>query len=63
MHAPLGRMDVVGKGGDDLAVGVGVLHGHLGAAGLFLVDEINNGMEGVFLVVDVFHKRTDAPLV
>ena len=62
MHAPLGGVDVVGEGDDDLVVGVGVLEGHLGHGVLLGPGHVDDPVvDGVLVAVDIVHELPDAP--
>ena len=64
VHAALGGVDVVGKGDDDLAVAVVVLHGHLGHGVLLGARHVDHVLvDGGLVLVDEGDKFPDAPLI
>ncbi len=64
MHTALRRMNIVGKGNNNLIIGIGILHGDFRHGILLLPIHINDIlMDGILIFVDILHKGTDTALV
>ncbi len=64
MHTAFRRVDVIGKGQQQLVIAVVVLHCNLGDAGLFFARKVNNlFVQRGFVAVEVLHKLADAAFI